>query len=146
MKRALLATLVAIAAASCKSPEPSAPTPDPTPEATAEPEAAATNAIPCELTTSSALIESVRLESADGACKVYLPSPVRVGEFEVRVSASGDVAAVEAPGEEGTLYATSGTLTVTAVAEGRVQGTLTAEDDAPPATGQLTTTFDVALP
>ncbi len=143
-------TLLFTAAALCAcnrggtdAPEaPEAPT-----EAEQAPADSAPAGMPCELTQSATLIESIRLESADGSCKVYLPAPPHVGEFAVRVSSAGggDFAAVEVAGPDGTLYATSGTVTITDVSNGRVVGSLDAEDDSPPAIGTVAVAFDVPL-
>lgn len=149
--RAAALGLVAFASlAACDRGAEEAPEPADEPAAPAEASAAdepAVAGVPCALTRAQVLIESVRLESEDGSCKLYLPSPPAAGEFTVRVSSAGggNVAAVEAASDEGTLYATEGTVTVTSV-DGRIVGSIAAEDAAPPALGRIAADFDVALP
>ncbi len=100
----------------------------------------------CALTRAVAQIESVRLESADGACRVFVPSAATPGELAVRVSAAGDdtAAAVELSIADQTLYATGGTVTLTAAGNGQWTGSLDAMDDAEPGTGRIRGTFDIS--
>lgn len=111
-------------------------------------ESAQDDALPCALTRSTPLIESVRLESDDGACRLFLPHGVTPGTYAIRVSAMGadQAAALERTTDEGTLYATGGSVEITSVEGGVVRGAIRAEDDAEPVTGRIAAAFEVTLP
>lgn len=111
------------------------------------PEEVPEDAISCELTGAVELIDNIRLNDADGECKLFLPVGVSPGTYQVRVSAAGstDGAAVERRIEGGILYATSGTVEITEAGE-RLVGTAFAVDDGPPVTGTVAFEFDVAMP
>jgi hypothetical protein len=102
---------------------------------------------PCTWSRGTAMIDGVRLESDDGACRLYLPSSVSAGRLTVRVSRAGDdtAAAAERDAEDGTLYATTGTVTITESGDGRYVGVVDARDETPPGTGSLSGEFDVTL-
>lgn len=106
----------------------------------------AADALACDLVRAVAQIEAVRLESEDGHCRVFVPSGATPGQYAVRVSAAGteDGAAVELTREDGTLYATSGTVTLTAVGDGAWAGSVDASDDAEPGTGTIQGSFDLS--
>jgi hypothetical protein len=90
-------------------------------------------------------IEHLRLTSADGACTVLLPTPVAVQQYPVAASASQTAASVEMRRTDGTLYATAGSVSVTAIGD-RIVGTISANDQSPPSTGEIAGTFDIATP
>ncbi len=114
---------------------------------TATPEEIPEDAISCDLTGAVELIDNIRLNDADGECKLFLPIGATPGTYEVRVSAAGstDAAAVERRIEGGILYATSGTVEITEAGE-RLVGTAYAVDDGPPVTGTVAFEFDIAMP
>ncbi|MFT6400478.1 MAG: hypothetical protein ACJAYU_005250 [Bradymonadia bacterium] len=105
------------------------------------------DAISCELTGAIELIDNIRLNDADGECKLFLPIGVSPGTYEIRVSAAGsnDAAAVERRIEGGILYASFGTVEITEAGD-RLIGTAYAVDDGPPVTGTVAFEFDVAMP
>lgn len=147
MTRARLVTAIAAVCllAACRSES----TTEPAPEQQAETPAAAApdddSDDRCAITRARELIEGVVLENDDGTCRVYLSGDAAAGALDVRVSAAGDAtaAAVERDGDEGTLYANSGTVTLTTVEPGRWVGSFEAEDRAAPATGVIAGAIDV---
>lgn len=136
-----------LSVAACDRGEPAAPAAEPAPEAAAAAEAAepsAPAALPCELTRVAPQIESVRLEG-DGGCQVFLPATAAPGTFAVRVSAAGDsgAAAVELRTGGATLYATGGTVTLTAAGADGWSGEVDAIDEAEPETGRIVGRFTI---
>ena len=107
--------------------------------------AAAAVAAPCELTTVTRTIEHLRLASADDSCTVLIPAGAAVGSVPVRASATDTAASVEQRTANGTLYATTGSIELTAVGT-TIAGQLTASDETPPATGTITASFSLTVP
>ncbi len=142
------ALAVLVAGAACHRDEP-APAPPTAPVASDGSAAAAAtdDGDACAIVTGRTLIEGVVLESADGACRLYLSSEAGPGELAVRISAAGDpsAAAIERDAEDGTLYDNAGTVTLTTAGDGRWVGTFDADDHAAPATGSISGTIDVTL-
>ena len=140
--------LLAASATGCSRPEDAAPaaTDESTALAPAD-EAAAGPPDPCTFTRGTLLIDGMRLESDDGACRLYLPGAPTAGSLTVRVSRAGDegAAAVERDGDEGTLYATTGTVTIESADDGHLVGRVDARDETPPGTGLLSGSFDVRI-
>lgn len=155
-RRVLFALALAAGLAACdrgaETPEPAA-TGD---ESAAENTEGAANAgsaepaapvVPCALAAGEVGIQNLQLRSADGSCRLYLPVDAAPGTYQIRVSAVGrdDAAAVEATTADGPLYATAGTVTITAADANRIAGTVDASDDAEPVIGVVRTEFDVAI-
>lgn len=139
--------MAAAAAVACDRDAPTEPTAASGDEAAA-PEAEADGPPdPCTYTVGTAMIDGVRLESADGACRLYLPTAAEPGRLAVRISRVGDdtAAAAERDTDDGTLYATTGSVTVTEAGDGRYVGRIDARDETPPGTGSLSGAFDVTL-
>lgn len=102
---------------------------------------------PCTWTRGTMLIDGLRLESDDGACRLYLPASPTPGALTVRVSRAGDdtAAAVERDSDDGTLYATAGSVQIESVDGDRIVGRVDARDETPPGTGSVGGSFDVTL-
>lgn len=148
MNRFLAAVAIAALLGACSPEQAEQPASPPAPaEAStpAVPAAPPTASNECALTEASMTIEHVRLSSADGACTVLIPAPVAAAEYPVAASASQTAASVELRGPDGTLYATAGTVTLSGISP-RLVGTISADDQSPPATGQISGTFDIAAP
>lgn len=112
---------------------------------TSAPTAPPTASNECVLTEASMTIEHVRLSNADGTCTVLIPAPVTATEYPVAASASQTAASVEFRQPDGTLYATAGTVTVSE-SGARLIGSIAADDQSPPSTGQISGTFDIPAP
>jgi hypothetical protein len=127
------------------APEGDAPAGDEALAGEAAPAASAPAALPCALSRVAPQIESMRLEG-DGGCQVFLPANATPGSYEVRVSAAGDAAAaaVELRTGETTLYATGGTVTLTAAGADGWVGRVDAVDQAEPGTGRIRGEFTIA--
>ena len=145
MKRRLLFALTLSLGLGCNRGEDAPAADEESVEATAAEVPA--DALSCDLTGAVELIDNVRINDANGECKLFLPLGVSAGTYEIRVSAAGstDGAAVERRIEEGILYATNGTVVITESGD-RIVGTAHAVDDAPPLTGTVVFEFDVAAP
>lgn len=119
--------------------------PAPSPEA---PEESAVPTIECALTSGELLIDSIRLTSDDGTCSLYLPATVTSGEYGIAISAAGadDSAAVEGSLDGQRLIASGGSVTIDAVSDGQISGTIDAIDENPPGTGRFSGSFDVQVP
>lgn len=141
----LLGLLSLVACDRGAAPEGEAPGGDEAPAAEAAPAAPEPAALPCALSRVAPQIESVRLEG-DSGCQVFLPADATPGSYEVRVSAAGDgaAAAVELRTGETTLYATGGTVTLTAAGADGWVGRVDAEDQAEPGTGRIRGEFTIA--
>ncbi|MFT5993368.1 MAG: hypothetical protein ACJA1R_001498 [Flavobacteriales bacterium] len=151
MTRTSLTTLaLSVALSACQggsnTDEPASAEPE-SAEAAAE-AAVAPDALACELTAVTPLIASVRLESEDGSCRLFLPHNPTAGDLTVRVSGVGaeNVAALERAHEGATLYANGGRVTITTSDATRIAGTFDVTDDSEPGTGRVAGAFDIALP
>ena len=144
MKRRLLFALPLLLALACNRGGDESETAEP---AEAPPQEVPADALSCDLTGAVELIDNIRLNDANGECKLFLPLGVTPGTYEVRVSAAGstDGSAVERRIDQGILYATTGEVVITEVGD-RIVGRAHATDDGPPLTGTMVFEFDVAQP
>ena len=94
-------------------------------------------------------IHGLEFRSVDDRCRVYLPDGLQTGVYPIESSSAGrdGVAAVELQRRDGTvLHASAGRIELTLVADGRVEGTIDAEDDNVPDTGHIRGVISAELP